>query len=130
MALPRQRNTREMEAFVECADGSVARRVKVCDPIETSDSGAASSFSVSIHTTDATPNTETSFSIPANTKRFCIKNRGDVTIKVSPTSGFTINYFTLFGGNVWESGPLDGSGVTIYIECEQSSQVLEILKWA
>ena len=120
-----------MESFVECDDGSVARRTYICNPDDIIGTGsAASGFIVSIHITDTTPNTESSFAIPAATKRYCIRNRSNATIQISDSSGFSGVYFSLDGGNTIDSGSLDGTTQTVYTKSEKASQTLEILLWS
>ena len=92
-------------------------------------SGLASSFLVATHTTSGTADSETSFSISPGTLRFCVQTRDSALIRISGVSGFTSVYHTLWPGAFWSSGPLNGSGVTVYVSSPKPSQTLEIMGW-
>lgn len=81
--------------------------------------------------TSGTADTETTFSFPASTKRFLIRNRGGSLVKLSYAVGTSgTDYFSIYPStDYWEEG-IGASALSIYIQSPSPSQVLEILSWS
>lgn len=74
-------------------------------------------------------NTEVSQALSPSTKQFLIKVRGNATLKVAYTLGESgTNYITIPKGSVLVETGLDFTG-TIYFQCDQASQTVEIREW-
>jgi len=87
---------------------------------------------ISNFTTSATPNTETSFSFPAKTKRFSLKNRGNGLLKISYTSGQSgSTYWTIEPACTYEETEINvNTQVTIYLQSPIANQTLEVISWS
>lgn len=78
-------------------------------------------------------NTEQSYLLPANTKRFVMRVRdGLAQIKLAYVSGTTGTvYRTVDMGASYESGLIDApSGFTVYFQLTKASKIIEIESWA
>ncbi len=75
--------------------------------------------------------TEYSQALPANTKKFTVKCRGEYDVKLCFTeSGSGTTYITIPSQqSYWEDGIVDAS-ITLYFQCATAAQVLEIVAWA
>ena len=79
--------------------------------------------------TDATPTTETSFSMPL-IKRFKMINRGAAVIQYSYQTGDSgVNYASIFPGASTEEVGIDDQTITIYLQSPSPSQRLEVITW-
>lgn len=75
-------------------------------------------------------NTEQSYALPANTKRYMLRARGNARIQlayVALQSG--TNFMTVAPGNVYEIDNVSTS-VTIYFQLNKSSETLEVESWS
>ena len=83
-------------------------------------------------TTSPTPNTETSYSFPAKTKRFSLKNRGNGMLKIAYASGQSgITYWSLPPATSYEETEINvNTQLTIYLQSTIASQVLEVISWS
>lgn len=74
-------------------------------------------------------NTEYSFTLPDNTKRFTIKLREDnAELKIKYSSGG--DYFILNRGNSYDEMELDTNNVTIYFETTYTGKNVELIYWS
>ena len=78
-----------------------------------------------------TANTEYSYDIPANAKRFSIKLRSlNALLKISFTSGASgTTYITIPYGESFEINDAKVGGRTIYFQSPTASQVAETRVW-
>lgn len=77
-----------------------------------------------------TANTEYSYTLPTNTKKFHLKIRDNAVLKLTYTaaqSGTT--YVTLPAFNVYTEESLSVTGVTLYFQSTSPTQVVEIISW-
>jgi hypothetical protein len=75
-------------------------------------------------------NTEHSYTVPADTKRFILKARGSSAIKIAYVSGQSgTTYLSVPPGASYEEFGLK-TGVTVYFQCSKASETVEILSWA
>lgn len=68
---------------------------------------------------------------PVGIKRFSLRNRNSGILKISFTeneSGTT--YFTLYAGEVFDSGALGELALTIYFQSSLASQTVEVIEWS
>jgi hypothetical protein len=83
-------------------------------------------------TTPVTANTETSIALPAGTKKFKLRARGNAKLQLAYTateSGTT--YWTVMPGACYFEELLDsGTSYTIYIQSNKASTVVELVSWA
>lgn len=79
----------------------------------------------------ATANTEYSYILPTNTKRFIFKARGLSKVQLTYTSGSSgTTYATLSPGSVYEeSGIYSAAATTLYFQTSTASETLEIISW-
>lgn len=76
-------------------------------------------------------NTEQSYALPADTKKFRIRARGNAKLQMSFVSGDSgTNFMTIFPGNVYEETGLDISTTTVYFQSSKASETVEILSWS
>jgi hypothetical protein len=74
-------------------------------------------------------NTEVPYTFPAGTKSFSFQNRGSATVKMKTVSGG--DYFTLKPGVPYNVDTIKAvATVTIILEANQASQVIEIIAWS
>jgi hypothetical protein len=74
-------------------------------------------------------NTETSYALPANTKKLIIKARGSSVTKLTYTSGASgTTYITISPGSVYEEIGILTSGITLYFQTSKIDTV-EIVTW-
>lgn len=84
------------------------------------------------NTTIALANTEETFSLPAGTKRFLLKTRTpNVKMQLSYVSGQSgTTYLTILPGTYYlEDGVDAGASLTLYIQSNKDSTVVELLSW-
>lgn len=75
-------------------------------------------------------NTEQSYALPADTKRFIVRVRGNAKIQVAYAalqSG--TNFLTIAPGNVYEETDVKVN-LTIYFQSNKASETLEVLSWS
>lgn len=75
-------------------------------------------------------NTEYSYALPTNTKKFLLKLRAGAVLQLSyagGTSGTT--FFTVPVFNSYQEENLSVTGVTLYFQSPSPSQILEIISW-
>ena len=76
-------------------------------------------------------NTEATVTLPANTKKFQIKARGNSRLQFSYVSGQTgTTYWTEFPGFTLEENNVDRASTTIYVRASKANEVLEIKSWS
>ena len=77
-------------------------------------------------------NTEYSYALPANTKRFKIQNRNEGLIKLSYTSGQSgTNYWTIFPGQQYDGENISNTAtLTLYYQSTKAAQLLEVVSWS
>lgn len=74
--------------------------------------------------------TETAVVLPAGTKRYAIKARGNSRLQFSYVSGETnTTYWTEFPGFTFEEDVVDRANTTVYVEANKNGEVLEIKTW-
>jgi len=79
----------------------------------------------------ANADTEYDHSLPAGIKRFILRNRGSGELKISFTENESGTvYFTLYAGEVFDSGPLGELALTIYFQSSLASQTVEVIEWS
>lgn len=78
-----------------------------------------------------TANTEVSQALPANTKKFTLRNRTNAECKVAfvATESGT-NYVTIKRGAVLSEDNLNLAAITLYFQCTAAGQTVEILAWS
>lgn len=78
-----------------------------------------------------TANTEYSFTFPADCKQFQVKLQSDATLKVAYVLGDSGSLFLTVPRYCFyaESNLTLPGTVTLYFQCTQPSQVLEVLTW-
>lgn len=103
-----------------------ALRVKV---VEVSPAGFFATNPTIVNITIALANTEQNYSLPTDTKKFLIKNRGDSMTKLSYLSGDSGSVFVSIppGAVYEESGIL--TNATLYFQTESASDIIEIVSW-
>lgn len=77
-------------------------------------------------------NNEYSYTLPANSKKFCIRARGfEARVQLAYESGESdTNYFTVQRGCSYiENSVIIESGLTIYFQVDKPNTVVEILSW-
>lgn len=80
--------------------------------------------------TSAIANTETSYALPAGSKRFTITNRGNCIVKLSYSAGTSgITYFSLYPHSPYAEEAIIASLVTLYFQSVGINQRLEIISW-
>ena len=92
---------------------------------------AATLFTIANHTTSATPNTESNFTVAAGARYFSFQNRSDGVIKFSNLVGNSgTTYWTLFPGQPLNVESKDNTtSMTFYVQSPKASQVLEIISF-
>lgn len=79
----------------------------------------------------AAANIEQSHSLPNNSKRFTIKNRGTGLIKlayIAATSGST--YFSIEPGTTYDESEIRKETLTFYFQSPTPGDILEIISWS
>lgn len=75
-------------------------------------------------------NTEYSFLLPTNTKRFLLKVRGQASLKLSYASGQSgTTYVSLPSSGVYGEDSLSATAVTLYFQSPSPTQIVEIVSW-
>lgn len=75
--------------------------------------------------------TEQSHTLPANTKRFTLKNRGTGLLKLAYAAGTSdTNYYTVEPGTTYDESEIRKDALTFYFQSSKSTDVLEIISWA
>lgn len=136
MAISDNINDRDKKAYKENAlDGGLDRRVTdvatqakldaVIAALGGSDDTDATVFNVAA----ATASTEYSQALPANTKRFILRARNRSQIQIAYTSGQSgTTYVTLRPGAVFEDNSFYLTQ-TIYFQCSQGGETVEIVAY-
>ena len=81
--------------------------------------------------TDATPNTETSHTLPTGTKRFLLKARTSAILKLAyavGTSGTT--FATIERRNFYLEDRIGSGTTTLYLQSPTASVTVEIISWS
>lgn len=133
MVIPCSRNDREINKFVECPtdSGDVAVRTKICqDTGETLNVSINSPDTPKIYNLSApTARTEVSHVLSTNTKQLIVRVRGVANLQLAFISGeSSTNYITIPSGASLSLTDLKTS-VTLYLQTDKNSQVIEILEW-
>lgn len=81
--------------------------------------------------TTGAANTEVSYSFPAATKRFTIKNRGNGLLKISYASGQSgTTYWTVEPACSYSETEISvNTSLTIYLQSPVAAQTLEVISW-
>jgi hypothetical protein len=76
-------------------------------------------------------NTEVSYTLPANTKKFYIKLRdASAVLKLAYVMGDSgITYLTIPRSNWYGESELSVTGLTLYLQSSSPSQVAEVIIW-
>lgn len=129
MALDPNINTLEKQKFRDAGTdlSKVAVEVENTSAIPVT-FNAASNPSIVNQTSPLAADTEFSISLPANTKKFIIKTRTNAELKLNFTTGFT-DYFTIPERNSYTEENVSLSASTLYLKCNKSSIVVEVLAW-
>ena len=131
MALDPNINTLEKQKFrdagVDLSKVAVEVENESTNPIPV-DIVWAENPSVLNTTSPVATDTEFSISLPADTKKFTIKTRTSAELKMNFSSGFT-NWFTIPERNSFTEDNLKLSSSTIYLKCNKSAVVVEIIAW-
>ncbi len=78
----------------------------------------------------ATPDTEFTQALNANTKKFILRSRNGSRIKLAFISGdSSIKYITLEKYTVLEQEDLIATDLILYMQVNQANDVIEILEW-
>ena len=84
---------------------------------------------VLVNKTMTLADTEYSQTLPEGTAKFMVQNRGQYDTKLSfSTTQSATNYITIKAGMVYYEDLINTSR-TLYFQCAQAAQVLEILIW-
>ena len=129
MTLPNQIVDREYQKFIDVSPGETAVRVgnDGAPFITTSSIGAPTIANIVI----AAANTEQSYSMPASTKRYLIKPRGNGSIKLAHVSGQSgTNYLTIWPGAVYDTWEIKADTYSVYFQSPVAGLVVEIESWA
>lgn len=74
-------------------------------------------------------NTEVSQALSVDTKKFMIRARGSTKMKLAFISGQSgTNYITIPAGCTFSEDSINFNG-TLYFQCNDASQTVEILEW-
>lgn len=88
----------------------------------------ASTFTVT-NVTCTLANTEYSFTLPVDTKKFKLRARGLSRIQIADITGNTsTTYFTIWPGDCYEDDLITSSAV-IYFETSKAAEIIEIITW-
>ena len=124
---PNHLRDREFNKFVECPTGQTA--VATCDTTihdKLDNLGASDTATTIINLSLPTANTEVSQVLPANTKRFTIRNRDKKKLQLAfVTTESATKFITIMPGFVYVNDNFYTSQ-TIYIQCATASQTVEI----
>lgn len=75
--------------------------------------------------------TEYSYTFPANSRRFTIKNRSGGLVKFAYSAGESLTkYFSIEAGTTYDEFDLKVPLLTIYLQSPSAGQVLEIISWS
>jgi hypothetical protein len=78
-----------------------------------------------------TPNTEFSQALNNGVKKLIIRTRGNGNLQVCFESGNSnIEFFTIPCGATYSEDNLNLNGVTLYLQTNKASEVIEILEWS
>jgi len=76
-------------------------------------------------------NTEVSYALPANTKRFMIKLRDIATMKLAyVVAGSGTTYVTVPSGGVYGEDGLSSPSLTLYFQSTAAGSTAEIVSWS
>lgn len=127
------REDRERDKFKETSNNQTAVRIigESTDPIPVSLSATAGPVNPTIYNLSApTANTEVSQSITDGTQQLLIRVRGRAKAQFAFTSTESgTNYITIPAGASYCASNLNASSLTLYIQTDQASQIIEILEW-
>lgn len=84
------------------------------------------------NTTLGSANTESSIALPAGTKRFSLRARGQAKLQLAYSSGDSgITYLTILPGNIYTEELIDASAsLTVYVQSNKSSTTVELVSWS
>lgn len=83
-----------------------------------------------VNVTALLANTEYSYALPSNTKRFTLRARGSAKLQMCFASGQSgSNYITIFPGNIHIEKGINIVGITVYFQSSKANEVIEILGW-
>lgn len=75
-------------------------------------------------------NTEQAIVLPAGVKRYSLKARNDARLQLSYISGESnVEFWTIWAGNVETEDVIDKDSLTLYIQANKDSTILEIKSW-
>jgi len=115
---------------IAIADFSTGAKLKVNADGSINVNGSIISTPVIANIAIPTANIEQSYILPASTKKFRLKARGNAITKLAFTSGQSgTNFITIFPGSVFEETGLN-STITLYFQLSKSSEILEVLSWS
>lgn len=131
MTVNRQITDLEKSKFIASDDPGTDSTVRVSGTLTaTTDFGIYATPTIA-NVSLTTADTEVSYALPADTKKFIIQNRNLGLLKISYILGESgSTYFTIFPGDKWEDDYLDGSLTNIYIQSPSATQTVEIRSWA
>jgi hypothetical protein len=79
----------------------------------------------------ALPNTEISYALPANTRRFLMKARSNSKLKLSFILGDSgVAYLTIPMGGFFAETGIGAAALTLYFQSSKAPEVVEVLSWA
>jgi len=95
-------------------------------------SGLTVTTPVIVNQSIVSANTEYSYALPANTKRFKIQNRNEGLVKLSYNTGESgTKYWSIFPGQQYDGENIsDTASLTIYYQSPKASQTLEVISWS
>jgi hypothetical protein len=125
VVFPNSLTDREKHKFVETTKGETAVRTI------TEYSAADSDTTVTIYNIPLGPvDTEQSQALPANTKSFLIKTRGNAQLKLAYTSGDSGTTFITIGRNAVYEDPNFYSSLTLYFQSPATGDTVEIIAYS
>lgn len=75
--------------------------------------------------------TEQSHTLPANTKRFVLKNRGSGLLKLAYSAGTSgTTWYTIEPGTSYGESEIRKPALTFYFQSSKNTDVLEIISWS
>lgn len=81
-------------------------------------------------TSPGAANTEFSQSLSTNTKQFLLRTRGNGKLQLSFTSGQSgTTFITLEKNASLSQQNLELTNITLYMQCDKASEIIEILEW-
>ena len=125
----------ERNVFQDDSTGCVAKnvvaevRTPTGEPIEVTAQTIATPKIYNV-TSPGTANTEFSQALTANVKKFLVRARNMVELKLAFASGDSgTTYVTIPRGATFVENGINSSSLTLYMQCTKTSEVVEILEW-